>query len=150
MKQAVNKLLMLGLMLSVLPLAADLVTEDLAGEDPGGNEMVKVVTQAGQPADCLAAVAVNKIDGELRVVPAQGFLIEPGMHSINGRATLDTTKCQPITGYTQIGTAVDLEVNFELGRTYYIAYDHESPNIEEWRLVVWKVEFVDPPQANIQ
>ena len=95
-------------------------------------------------------LAVNKIDGELRAVPAQGFLVEPGVHTINGRATLDASKCQPLTAYQQIGRATDLEVNFEPGRIYYIAYDHKSQNTEEWRLVVWKVESDNPPQTFIQ
>ncbi len=148
MKPTVIKLLMpgfiLALMLAALPLAAAPI-----GEEPAA-EMVKVVTLAGPPADCLAAIAVNKIDGELRAVPAQGFLIEPGVHTINGRATLDTRKCQPLTAYQQIGRATDLEVNFEPGRIYYIAYDHKPQNTEEWKLVVWKVEFENPPQTFIQ
>jgi hypothetical protein len=145
MKQAGKHLLLIGLVLAALPLVADPV-----GEDSAVSEMAKVVTQAGRPGDCLAALAVNKIDGELRVVPAQGFLIEPGIHTINGRATLDTRKCQPITADQQISSAADLEVNFEAGRTYYIAYDHKSQNTEEWRLVVWKVEFDNPSQTFIQ
>ena len=148
MEATVKKLLMpgfiLALMLAALPLAAAPL-----GEDPAA-EMVKVVTRAGPPADCLAAIAVNKIDGELRAVPARGFLVEPGVHTINGRATLDARKCQPLTAYQQIGRAADLEVNFEPGRTYYIAYDHKSQNTEEWKLVVWKVEFDNPPQTFIQ
>ena len=145
MKTFVKKLLVPGLMLAALPLAADPVGEDLAA-----SEMVKVVTQAGRPADCLAALAVNRIDGESRVVPAQGFLIEPGIHTINGRATLDSRNCQPIAGDQQIGNAADLEVNFEAGKTYYIAYDHKSRNTEEWRLVVWKVEFYNTPENYVQ
>ncbi len=145
MKQAGKLLLLFGLMLVALPLVADPV-----GEDSAASEMAKVVTQAGRPGDCLAAFAVNRIDAEVRVVPAQGFLIEPGIHTINGRATLDTRKCQPIAADQQIGSAADLEVNFEAGRTYYIAYDHKSQNTEEWRLVVWKVEFDNPSQTSIQ
>lgn len=145
MKQAGKILLLSGLMLATLPLLADPV-----GEDSTASEMAKVVTQAGRPGDCLAALAVNKIDGELSVVPAQGFLIEPGIHAINGRATLDTRKCQPIAADQQIGSTADLEVNFEAGRTYYIAYDHKSQNTEEWRLVVWKVEIDNSLETYIQ
>ena len=149
MKQAVKKLLMPGFMLVLMLVALPLVA-DPVGEDPAAVEMVNVVTQAGPPADCLAALAVNKIDGELRVVPAQGFLIEPGVHTINGRATLDTRKCPPTAPDQHIGRAADLEVNFEHGRTYYIAYDHKSQNAEEWRLIVWKVEIDSPPQTYSQ
>lgn len=145
MQKFIEKLLVTGLMLTAVPLVAAPVSED-----PAASERVKVVTQAGRPADCLAALAVNKIDGESTVVPAQGFLIEPGIHTINGRATLDSRNCQPIAGDRQIFSAADLEVNFEVGRTYYIAYDHKSRNTEEWGLVVWKVEIDIPPETFVQ
>jgi hypothetical protein len=102
--------------------------------------MAKVVTHMARPADCLAAVAINRVDGERSVVSEQGFLIEPGVHTINGKALLDLSKC-PITDKSfQMSSAVDLEVNFELGYTYYIGYYHKSDNTEEWRLVVWDIE----------
>ena len=145
MLQTGKKLLIFGLMLAALPLVADPLNEE-----PAAIEMVQVVTRAGHPGDCLAALAVNKIDGEMRVVPAQGFLIEPGVHTINGRATLDSSKCQPIAADQRIGRVADLEVNFEAGRTYYIAYDHEPQNTEEWKLVVWKVEIDNSLETYIQ
>ena len=145
MTQTGKNLLVFGLMLAALPLVADPLDEE-----PAAIEMVKVVTQAGRPGDCLAALAVNKIDGEMRVVPARGFLIEPGVHTINGRATLDSRKCQPIAADQRIGSVADLEVNFEAGRTYYIAYDHKSQNTEECRLVVWKVEIDNSFETFIQ
>ncbi len=135
MGQAVNKLLMCTLTLAVAPVAAAQTDSEIAG-----SEMVKVVTQSAQASDCLAPVAVYKIDDEMVVVPAQGFLIEPGVHTINGRATLDITKCRPIDGANQPGRVPDLEVTFEFGNTYYIAYDRSSSNPGEWGLVVWKVE----------
>ena len=58
--------------------------------------MARVVTNIARPADCLAAIAVNTIDGEEKAVSAKSFLIEPGVHTINGKAILDTTNC-PIT-----------------------------------------------------
>ena len=145
MTQTGNKLLMFGLMLAALPLVADPLDEESTAI-----EMVKVVTQAGRPGDCLAALAINKIDGKMRVVPAQGFLIEPGVHTVNGRATLDSRKCQPIALDQRIGSVADLEVNFEAGRTYFIAYDHKAQNTEEWRLVVWKVEIDKSLETHIQ
>jgi len=104
------------------------------------NDMAMIVTQNGRPAECLSPIAVNKIDGRMRIVPAMGFSIEPGVHTINGRAALDTTNCR-ITGRAQkTASAPDLEVNFEAGKTYYIGYDHKSHNSEDWKLVVWKVK----------
>lgn len=130
MRRATKVLPLLALALAGQSLAADLVVCDMA----------KVVTQISQLEDCLAPVAITRIDGEKRAVSAQSFLIEPGVHTLNGRATLDTTKCQTIKGDLQLGSSPGLEVNFEAGRTYHIAYDHESPDTAEWRLLIWKVE----------
>jgi hypothetical protein len=85
-------------------------------------------------------VAINKIDGEKRVVSAQGFLIEPGVHRINGMATLDLTNCPLSDNNLTITSAADLEVDFEPGGTYYIGYSFEPGKTEEWKLVVWHVE----------
>ena len=135
MKRAVKNLFVCALMLAAPPLVAEPVNAEAADI-----EMVKVVTKTTQSAACLAPVAVYRIDGETRAVPANGFLIKPGVHTINGRARLDTTKCHPIDADHQILRVPDLEVNFEFGNTYYIAYDGRSPNPAEWGLVVWKVE----------
>lgn len=114
----------------VLPLSSELAT----------NRMAKVVTSMGRPEDCLAPLAVNTIDGENRVVPARGFLIEPGVHTVNGRATLDLENCPLSDNNLYISRAADLEVNFQPGTTYYVGYQHQSANPEEWQLVVWHVE----------
>ncbi len=113
----------------------------LAATDASANsEMAQVVTQGGRPVDCLSPIAVNKIDGKMRIVPAQGFEIEPGVHTLNARAILDTTFCKVGRGGNRGGYAPDLEVNFEAGKTYYIGYDHKSKNRDDWKLVVWKVK----------
>jgi len=121
---------MLGLALAVQPLAADLVVCDKA----------RVVTQVSAQGECLAPVAITRIDGEKAAVSAKGFLIEPGAHTLNGRVTLDTTRCQTLLGDLQLGSSPGMEINFEAGRTYHIAYDHESPDPAEWRLVIFKVD----------
>ena len=113
-----------------------------ASAEPTADEMARVVTGAGLPSECLAPLLVTRIDGVKRVMPAPGFLIEPGVHTINGRALLDTKKCQPLGDDQQIATALDLEVNFETGKIYYIAYDRSHPGTAEWKLVVWRVEQV--------
>ena len=122
------------LVLAVLPVSAEQESFGTAN----------VVTQNDLPSECLAPVAINRIDGEIMALSARGFTIEAGIHAINGRATLDTRKCQPLDGDQQIGTTPDLELNFETGRIYYIAYDRSSPNTDEWQLVVWKVEYPRP------
>lgn len=114
----------------VLPLSNELTT----------NRMAKVVTSMGRPADCLAPLAVNTIDGEKRTVPARGFLIEPGVHTVNGRATLDLVNCPLSDSNLYISSAADLEVNFQPDTTYYLGYQHQSANPEEWQLVVWHIE----------
>ena len=130
MEQAIKNLLMWVLLLAVSPLAAN----------PAGTGMAEVVTQVSRPADCLAAVAINRVDGRPRTLPAKGFLITPGFHTLNGRAKLDITHCPFTDSGQRIGGADDLEASFEAGRTYYIGYDHKPANSEEWKLVIWKVE----------
>ena len=139
--QAVGKLLMLVFMLAVLPAHAQLETEPTETE-----VMVRVVAGPARPADCLAPVAVTRIDGQLQTVPALGFQIEPGIHTINGRATLDFNRCGVTDNQLQIGSVADLEVNFEVGNTYYIAFDYNSQNTDEWSLVLWMVEQDEPPE----
>ena len=114
----------------VLPLSSELATI----------RMAKVMTSMGRPADCLAPLAVTTVDGEKRTVPARGFLIEPGVHTVNGRATLDLTNCPLSDSNLYISSATDLEVDFQPGTTYYLGYQHQSANAEEWQLVIWHIE----------
>jgi len=75
-----------------------------------------------------------------QAVPAQGFSIEPGFHSLNGRALLDTSKCRPLDTRQYMPPADDLVLEFETGKSYYIAFDRSYQNPNHWRLVVWKEE----------
>ena len=130
MRNATKILPLLALALAVQPLAADLVVCDMA----------RVVTHTSPLEECLAPVAITRIDGEKQVLSSQGFLIEPGVHTLNGRATLDTTKCQIRKDDLQPGKSPGIEINFKAGRTYYIAYNHAAPHTGDWQLVVWKVD----------
>jgi hypothetical protein len=132
-------------LLTAQPLAAQTtgtgqaLVRSLADEENAG-AMARVVTDVGRPAECLAPLAVTRIDGEDRTVSAKGFLIEPGMHSINGRATLDLTSCPLGDPRLTIDNATDLEVEFEAGNTYFIGYFHPPGSVGEWKLMVWNVE----------
>lgn len=144
--KALTTMLIVALVLAAQALYAQ-PEDDLGnGMDDEWEEfkMARIVSGQSHPKDCLAAIAINRIDGEPRVVPAQGFLIEPGIHSVNGLAILDITHCSIAGDERQINTAADLEVNFEAGQTYYIGYDHKSRISDERQLVVWKVEHSNP------
>lgn len=145
MRRVLNVLFAAGLVMTALPVSAEIgaVAQTLVmplSTALTTQEMAKVLTSQGRPADCLAPVAVNKIDGETRTVSALGFLIEPGVHTLNGKATLDLTYCPLGDSNLSISSAADLEVDFEPGSTYYIGYFHPPANIEEWKLVVWQIE----------
>lgn len=145
MQRALIKLLAGMLVLTALPASAQLTGHNQTLVLPlstalTGHEMARVVTSSGRAADCLAPVAVTRIDGEMRSVSALGFLIEPGIHTLNGKATLDTTYCPLSEANPVINSAADLEVDFEPGGTYHIGYFHASANTEEWKLVVWHIE----------
>jgi len=133
------------LMLAALPVLAQTAgnTQTLVlplSSAPAAKKMARVLTSYGRPAECLAPVSVNRIDGETRVVSAKGFLIEPGIHTINGKAILDLTNCPLIDSNPIIGRAADLEVDFERGGTYHVGYYHAPANTKEWKLVVWHSE----------
>ncbi len=102
--------------------------------------MARVVTHIERSDDCIAPVLVTKIDGESAAVSAKSFLIEPGTHSLNGKALLNLGSCPITDRYFRMNMAKDLEVNFELGFTYYIGYYHKPENPDEWQLVVWNIE----------
>ena len=145
MHRVFKKLLTFALVLAALPVFAQTTRNDQTLVLPLSSElsvsgMARVVTSKGRPADCLAPLAVNRIDGEKRLVPAQGFLIEPGVHTVNGKAILDLTNCPLTDSKLHINSAADLEVEFEPGGTYYIGYSHEAANTGEWKLVVWHIE----------
>jgi hypothetical protein len=145
MQRVFKKLLTILLVLAALPVFAKTTGSDQTlvlplSSGPAVNSMARVVTSKGRPADCIAPLAVNRIDGEKRMVPAQGFLIEPGIHTINGKAIMDLTNCPLTDSKLQISRAADLEVEFEPGGTYYIGYSHESDNTGEWELVVWRID----------
>jgi hypothetical protein len=93
----------------------------------------------GKPSQCLSAVHIQFVDGERVMVHQSGFDIEPGKHSLNGRAYLDTSYCRPLLGRNSKDIP-DLEADFQAGKTYYIGLDHRSRNTEDWRLVIWRVE----------
>ena len=132
----VKKWLTGALVLVALPVGAQL-GDSGASLVPASSEMARVLTSRGRPAECLAPVEVNRIDGEKVTVSAKGFLIAPGIHSINGMAILDMTNCPFIDNNPTIPSAADLEVEFEAGSTYYIGYYHAPANTGEWKLVVW-------------
>ena len=143
MERVFRKVLAGILALLTMPVLAQLDVEvkvlPLSAESTS-NEMARVLTSKGRPAECLAPLVVNKIDGETISVSEKGFLIAPGIHSINGRAILDMTNCPFIDKNPMIPTAADLEVNFEPGGTYYVGYYHAPANTAEWKLVVWHKE----------
>lgn len=145
MQRVLRHLLTAMLLLAALPLAAQipedsqtLVMPLSSAETATG--MAMVITSEGRPADCIAPVAVTRIDGEGRTVSAKGFLIEPGVHSINGRAALDLTNCPLSDHKLTIDAVADLEVDFLPGSTYYIGYYHQPTNSLDWKLVVWHME----------
>ena len=141
------------LMLVTLPVLAQVADDAKALSDQAlvlplssataATGMARVITSGGRPEECLAPVSVTRIDGQHRVVSARGFLIEPGVHTINGRAMLDITNCPLIDSNPIIDSAADLEVEFEPVVTYHIAYFHAPANTKDWKLVVWHVE-TDP------
>ncbi len=106
----------------------------------GDAKSVQIVTSSEKPAECISAVHINKIDGREVKVQKLGFELEPGTHSLSGRAVVNTSFCKAMGLGTQRHKVQPVEANFEAGKTYYIGYDHSSPHRKDWKMVVWKVE----------
>lgn len=145
--QRLATILLTGLLLIVEPLPAQTTGTGQATVMPLSNElnanaMARVVTDQGNPAECLAPLAVTRIDGQAQVVSAKGFLIEPGRHTLNGRATLDLGYCPTGDPDLVISSVADLEVDFQAGVTYFIGFHHPPGKLNEWQLVVWNIESI--------
>lgn len=109
-------------------------------EDNDAAEAVaRIVTQDADPANCISRVAVRTINGQNKFVSPQGFNLKPGKYTLSGTVALDTRYCKVPPG-NSYRSVPPLEAEFEAGKTYYIGFDHGSPNREDWAYVVWKVE----------
>ena len=69
-----------------------------------------------------------------------GFWIEPGVHTMTGSALIDSSSCPTVGRSSSPPRAEPLEANFDLGKVYYVGYDHSARDKKEWKIVVWKVE----------
>lgn len=123
----------------VVAFLAVFIMAPLHAADP---EKARVVTFKSNPVECLASVAITQIDGRNRMVPPGGFEIDPGEHSMHGRATVDLRNCPPARTDSRNPVHIPpLEWFFEPGKVYYVGLDYSSPLRENWRLVVWKAEY---------
>jgi len=125
------------LILLSVALLPGYIMADKTGADKTGQ--AQIITQNESTARCIASVVINEIDGKLSNVPKQGFKLDAGTHSMNGRAIINIGNCPVIRGRNSYAVP-DLEADFEAGKTYYVGLDHSSKNKEEWRLVIWKTE----------
>jgi len=119
----------------ILLLAALLPAHAIANQ--GGK--ARIITQNDRASQCISSVVIDEVDGRLSNVSKQGFELDAGTHSMNGRAIINTANCPAIRGRNSY-VVPDLEADFQAGKTYYVGLDHSSKNKEEWRLVVWKTE----------
>ena len=104
---------------------------------------VRVITSFNQAAQCISPIRVTKIDGREATVQRMGFNIEPGRHTISGSAIIDTSMCSTVGRINNPPRAQPLEAEFELGKVYYLGYDHSSSDRNDWKIVIWKVEEAD-------
>ena len=124
-----RKLTLLLLLAVLLPIHAT--------ANQGGK--AKIITQNNRASQCISSVVIDEIDGRLSNVTKQGFELDAGTHSMNGRAVINTGNCPAVRGRNSY-VVPDLEADFEADKTYYVGLDHSSENKEEWRLVIWKTE----------
>lgn len=112
----------------------------LAGPEHDHQQQAKIITGNEKPSECISSVHVNTIDGKQVYVQPLGFDLEPGNHSLNARAVVNTSFCKAVGPSNGREKTEPLEANFEAGKTYYLGYDHSSSNRNDWKLVIWKIE----------
>jgi len=100
----------------------------------------RVITSYNNLAQCISPVHILKIDGREVAVQRMGFDLEPGKHTLSGKALIDTSFCQTVGRGTNQNTAPPLEAEFEAGKTYWVGFNHKSPNRKDWKYVIWNVE----------
>ena len=103
------------------------------------DDMAKVITSAGNAAQCISPIHVLKIDGRETKVQRMGFDLEPGKHSLSGRALINTSYCPTIGQSHNRYETPALEAEFAAGKTYYVGINHKSPDRKNWEYVIWKV-----------
>jgi len=106
----------------------------------GAADTATIVTGAEGPTACMAPVHIHRIDGREKVVPAQRFELAPGRHTMTGRAIINTRFCRTMGNRNAKQEVEPLEADFELGKVYYVGYDHSAQDRDDWGLVIWKVE----------
>ena len=100
----------------------------------------KIVTSFSRDAQCIAAVAVNQIDGKEVKVQQAGFEIDPGTHTIQARSLVKGNLCKAVGGDQGNNPTEPIEYTFQAGTTYYLGFDYSDSLRKNWKLVIWKEE----------
>ncbi len=114
-----------------------LLSFTVSAQDQG---KAKIVTSFNKAAKCISPVEILKIDGREVNVQKMGFKLDPGKHTLSGRALIDTSFCQTVGPASRQYKVPPLEAEFEAGKTYWVGIDHSARNRKDWKYVVWKVE----------
>ena len=109
---------------------------------PGGNAdgKARIITNYNNLAQCISPVHILKVDGKEIYVQPQGFNLEPGKHTMSGKALINTSYCQTVGQGTNRIHPDPLEAEFEAGKTYWVGINHRSPNRKDWEYVIWNVK----------
>ena len=107
----------------------------------GEEGKAKIVTSHNKASQCISPVHIRNIDGREVAVQRMGFDLDPGKHTMAGSAIIDTSFC-PVVGKSTSyrDSAPPLEAEFEAGKTYWVGFNHKSPNRKDWKYVIWKVK----------
>jgi len=100
----------------------------------------KIVTSGNQAARCISPVQILQIDGREVRVQRMGFNLDPGKHTMSGKALINTSICPTVGQGSNRNDTPPLEAEFEAGKTYWVGLDHSSPTRKDWKYVIWKVK----------
>lgn len=107
----------------------------------GDAAKARIITDVPNGARCISPVAIERIDGREVTVNRHGFELDPGRHTMSGRAFIDTSFCSTVGGGSSRNyTPEPLDAQFEAGKTYWVGLDHSARDRKDWKYVIWKVK----------
>lgn len=129
-----------------LALISLLATPALAGDSPYArpSEPHGVVSGSiDRTGQQLFAVNITEVDGK-RTTRERGVWLKPGTHTINAKgAVVELGYAGGLTrsvGKNSRREGLEIELEIEAGKTYWIALDASADDRDEWKLVNWRVE----------
>jgi hypothetical protein len=96
-----------------------------------------------RPSANIFPVTIYAIDGDQTINRNKAIWLKPGVHTISVNSVIDlSNRSKSLLRKHRIKKEDknELKITIEEGKTYYIGYDANANDPNEWRPVVWKVK----------